>query len=107
MDLKVGSATIYTRKHGTTWQKISLKHFLDHNLFFITILPSYYHNYEEFIVSSMLFPGNLNYPVLSFEKYVSKLNTNKDDLLQRLGDFFSPDDDVCYANAPGGEKFIA
>lgn len=58
---------------------------------------------KNLLFSSMLFPGNLNYPVLSFEN----LNTNKDDLLQRLGDFFSPDDDVLYANAPGGEKFIA
>lgn len=104
MDLKVGSATIYTRKHGTTWQKISLKHFIDHNLFFLLL---YYLAIiiiiKNLLFSSMLFPGNLNYPVLSFEN----LNTNKDDLLQRLGDFFSPDDDVWYANAPGGEKFIA
>lgn len=62
---------------------------------------------KNLLFSSMLFPGNLNYPVLSFEKYVSNLNTNKGDLLQRLGDFFSPDDDVWYASAPGGEKFIA
>lgn len=54
---------------------------------------------KNLLFSSMLFPGNLNYPVLSFEN----LNTNKDDLLQRLGDFFSPDDDVWYASAPGGE----
>lgn len=52
-------------------------------------------------------PGNMNCPVLSFEKYVSKLKPNKDDLWQRPRNSFSLDDDVLYANAPVGKNSLS
>lgn len=70
------------------------------------MVHSYYHDYEEFIdcFPQIFSPGNINCPVFSFEKYVSKLNPNKDDFWQRPTDSFSFDDNVWYTNAPFGKN---
>ncbi|WAR29181.1 hypothetical protein MAR_002749 [Mya arenaria] len=44
------------------------------------------------------------YPVLSFEKYLSKLNAECNRLWQKSRDCFLSGDDVWYCNMPVGEK---
>ena len=49
-------------------------------------------------------PGSEFCPVLSYEKYVSKLNPNCENLWQRSKDEFCDDDQIWFSNVPLGEK---
>ena len=51
-------------------------------------------------------PGSEFCPVLSYEKYVSKLNPNCEKLWQRPKDEFCDDDQIWYNNVPVGEKTL-
>ena len=51
-------------------------------------------------------PGSQFCPVLSYEKYVSKLNPNCEKLWQRPKDEFCDDDQIWYNNVPVGEKTL-
>ncbi|KAL5015909.1 hypothetical protein ScPMuIL_005498 [Solemya velum] len=46
-------------------------------------------------------------PVTSFEKYIAKLNPNRDDLWQRPKDEFSTEDEIWYINAPVGKNTLS
>jgi hypothetical protein len=51
-------------------------------------------------------PGSEFCPVLSYEKYVSKLNPNCEKLWQRPKDEFCDDDQIWHNNVPLGEKTL-
>jgi hypothetical protein len=51
-------------------------------------------------------PGSEFCPVLSYEKYVSKLNPNCEKLWQRPKDEFCDDDQIWYNNVPVGENTL-
>lgn len=44
-------------------------------------------------------PGNSNCPVLSFQKYICKLNPDRHDFWQRPRDVFNQEDGVWYLNS--------
>lgn len=51
------------------------------------------------IYEKYFFPGNPNYPVASFESYISKLNLKCEELSQRPKDFVFEGDNIWY-NSP-------